>query len=61
VTTDGKSTVVSDTTIPVADVLGMVDFWFTDQVPASLAAQGAAGRSADPAAAAKIRHDLPPV
>ena len=40
VTTDGKSTVVSDTTIPVADVLGMVDFWFTDQVPASLTAQG---------------------
>jgi len=40
VTSDGKSTVVSDTTIPVADVLGMVDFWFTDQVPASLTAQG---------------------
>ena len=40
VTTDGKSTVVSDTTIPVADVLGMVDFWFTDQVPVSLTAQG---------------------
>ena len=37
---NGKSTVVSDTTIPVSDVLAMVDFWFTDGVPASLAAHG---------------------
>ncbi len=31
---------VSDTTIPVSDVLAMVDLWFTDQVPVSLTAQG---------------------
>jgi len=37
---NGRSTVVSDTTIPVSDVLGMVDFWFTEHVPASVTAQG---------------------
>jgi hypothetical protein len=31
---------VSDTTIPVSDVLAMVDLWFTAGVPASLAAHG---------------------
>jgi hypothetical protein len=32
--------VVSDTTVSVSDVLGMVDFWFSERAPASLTAQG---------------------
>jgi hypothetical protein len=33
---NGRSTIVSDDRLPVSDVLGIVDFWQTDAVPASL-------------------------